>query len=567
MFNFIIPHLKLCSLSILLASCFLSLNLIAQIPAFPGAEGFGSTTPGGRGGSVIKVTNLNDSGPGSLRAAIDAEGPRIVVFEVGGLINLKTPLSIIHPYITLAGQTAPGDGISMRGNGIKILTHDVILRYIRVRPGDINFGPENSWGNVDAISIGNNDTVKVYNVVLDHCSLSWGVDENIGIWGDAHNVTVQYCIISEGLNKSKHPKGPHSKGMLIGGKSTNVSIHHNLFAHNNERNPLINGERTLVDFRNNVIYNAGGQVSAIIHDRTSPKYQNVNYVNNYIIPGPNKQEDWEITVRRKSEGVAKIFIQGNVGPNLRNPQDDNWNIVKLAKQTEKLPLSSNHRADQEFSHPAISTLSANDAFGKVLNEAGAILPRRDPVDKKVERDVRNRKGRIINAKGNSFEWPPFETGFPFLDTDDDGMPDHWEEQYGLNPKNSNDNKADPDTDGYTNIEEYINGTSPRSSTNETQSTFRGLSQNFSTLKLNIQQNYPNPFHDTTNVIFEISQASSTSLKLIDTNGKQINELIRGFLYEGKYSFTLDGSVLTPGIYYLVLQSGKSLKRIKIVYSD
>ena len=226
---------------------------LSQLPAFPGAEGFGATTPGGRGGKIIKVTNLNDSGPGSLRQALQYDAPAIIIFTTGGIINLRTKLYITSPFVTIAGQTAPGDGICIRGNGIAIQTHDVVLRYLKVRPGEIDFGPKNKWDNIDAISLGSASS-KVYNVVLDHCSLSWAVDEVIGMWHDVRNVTVQHCTISEALHTSRHPKGYHGMGLLAGEKTANVSLHHNLFAHNNDRNPLLYTQG-VVDFRNNVIYN------------------------------------------------------------------------------------------------------------------------------------------------------------------------------------------------------------------------------------------------------------------------------------------------------------------------
>ena len=242
-------------LYLLLFFVFSCLFSFSQIPAFPEAEGFGTSTRGGRGGKVLKVVNLNNDGPGSFREALETQGPRIITFAVGGIINLESKLFVDDPWVTVAGQTALGDGICVRGEGIRVRTHDVVIRHIRFRPGDVDFGLSNQWNDVDAVSISGGDTI--FNVVIDHCSLSWAVDENINMWGEVHDITVQNCIISEALLHSKHPKGAHSMGMLIGSKATNISVHHNLFAHNNDRNPHINGV-SRVDFRNNVIYNPGG---------------------------------------------------------------------------------------------------------------------------------------------------------------------------------------------------------------------------------------------------------------------------------------------------------------------
>ena len=206
-----------------------------ELRAFPGAAGFGANALGGRGGRALMVTNLNDSGPGSLRAAIEAEGPRTVIFRVAGTIELKTRIDIANPYITIAGQTAPGGGITLKidpnytRSPLRILTHDVILRYIRSRPG-----PSTAESDIlDALTIPSG-----HDIIVDHCSFSWATDEVVNTWNDVHDITIQWSIISEGLNDSTHPKGPHSKGMLIGSEGAErISVHHNLFAHNRKRNP------------------------------------------------------------------------------------------------------------------------------------------------------------------------------------------------------------------------------------------------------------------------------------------------------------------------------------------
>ena len=339
---------------------------LAQPTAFPEAEGFGSFTTGGREGKVIKVTNLNDSGPGSLRTALEYEGRRTVIFTIGGVINLETKLLIKSPYVTIAGQTAPGDGICIRGNGLSIQTHDVIVRYLRVRPGDIDFGPKNRWNSVDALSLGTEEGSSVYNIIIDHCSLSWAVDENVGMWGDTHDVTIQYCIISEALYDSKHPKGPHSMGMLVGNKTTNVSVHHNLFSSNAWRNPMINGE-SLVDFRNNVVYNYGPLASHINRHWLVNSIR-FNYVNNYLKKGPNSSDDYNLVVNERAQDHVQIYIAGNRGNFPSSATDDNWNMVTMATdQGDKLPISKTASGEPRISsslyYHSLSTRSLSTGIG------------------------------------------------------------------------------------------------------------------------------------------------------------------------------------------------------------
>lgn len=530
----------------------------SQIPAFPGAEGFGANTVGGRGGSVIKVTNLNDRGPGSLRAAIETEGPRIVIFAVGGIINLETELSIRNPFITIAGQTAPGDGICLRGECLRIYTHDVVVRYLRTRPGDINFGPVNIWQDIDAISIRGN----AYNVVIDHCSLSWAVDENLEVWQNAHDITIQNCIIAEALNRSRHPNGAHSMGMIIGSKTTNISVHHNIFAHNNDRNPHVNGP-SKVDFRNNIIYNAGLRAS----DFDGRAGQQINFVNNYTIKGLDTNIKTDIILRNPDIDTPKLYVKGNIGTIGNNPDDDNWSLVRHDDNARPKPTM---QMKAEFPHPHITTLSAKLALEHVVNNAGATLPLRDPVDKKIIRDLLKKKGHVIHRKYNLIEWPPMQAGFFPLDRDNDGMPDHWEEKYGFELE-YDDSSDDPDRDGYTNIEEFLNGTSPNSTTSP--SVARTFMSNADTgddlqsqLKFDIEMNYPNPYNSYTNIKFSIDLPSYVTIKIFNNDGKEVTELVNSFLYEGKYEITWDSRDVKPGFYNIVMASADKIKAIKSLLS-
>jgi len=396
--------------------------------AFPGAEGFGAGTAGGRGGTIIKVTNLNDSGTGSLRAACSASGARIVVFNVSGTITLSSDIAISNPYITIAGQTSPG-GICLRKYGLNPRTHDVVIRHIRSRAGN------ESGDAVHGVNINNG----AYNVILDHCSLSWGVDEDAGVGGSSHDITFQRCIISEGLYNAGHPEGHHSCGFINNPSDTNISLHHNLFALNDERNPRSHGG--VVDARNNVIYHPGSSCAYLGGDG----YFQTNWVKNYML-GANRR-----SVKFLSGTSGKVYVQGNKDPYRTSDSQSEWTVVDGSESV--------YRSSTPFTAPAITEIDVfptNLLFDNVLDNCGATLPVRDAVDTRIVDDVRNETGGFINTPSDVGGWPTLSGGSPPTDTDGDGMPDSWETPRGLNP-NSNDSAGDRDGDGYTNIEEYING--------------------------------------------------------------------------------------------------------------
>lgn len=432
-------------------------NPARTAPAFPGAEGFGAKAVGGRGGKIIEVTNLNDRGPGSLRAAVEQSGPRIVVFRVAGTIELDSSLQITSPYITIAGQTAPGGGITLKNSPINvdgplvIRTHDVILRYIRSRPGPPAVRSENG----DAIEIHGG----AYNVIVDHCSFSWAIDEVASIWYDAHDITIQWSIISEGLHCSNHLKGCHSMGMIIGSEgANNISIHHNLFAHNHERNPLIQTSG-LVDVVNNLIYNAGG-TPILLSDQSGKVSANI--VANYRQEGPDSEPGkYLVGVQMLNENGPEIFVGGNISP---RPQFDFFNQIQLIKPDSRAWIVPNR-----FHSARISVDPAVFAYNQILTRAGAALGldetgrifyRPDDVDRRIIEDVRNNTGRIIDDPAQVGGWPRLTDGASPTDTDQDGMPDVWEMRFWLNPADAGDGPRDADGDGYTNVEEYLNFTNP-----------------------------------------------------------------------------------------------------------
>jgi pectate lyase len=425
------------------------------LPVFPGAEGFGTRTIAGRGGKVIEVTSLAGDGPGTLRAAVNDPSARIIVFRVAGTIELKSELQINHPFVTIAGQTAPGGGICIKDAGISIIAHDVLIQHIRIRPG--NKGPVNADIN-DAVSILGPHAGKdgAYNVVLDHVSASWSEDETVSTWYGAHDITISWSIISEALNHSRHRKKTHSAGLLIGDSSYNVSIHHNLLAHNDFRNPLISKGGTH-DIVNNVIYN-WGNLPAEITDYGSNTF--LNFVGNYFIAGPSTNPGpFEIFF---SQGDPKIYVRDNIGPHRPNPNMDEWAIVGF-KWGRECVAPIKYRSSSKFETPQVSTQSAAEAKDMVLAKAGATAPQRDVVDHRIVDDVKNRTGKIIDSPEQVGGYPNFAGGTPPADSDHDGMPDEWERRMNLNPNDASDGNGDLDKDGYTNIEEYLHFLSDRKS--------------------------------------------------------------------------------------------------------
>jgi pectate lyase len=422
-----------------LISCFCSLGSDTDanaLPAFPGAEGFGSTTPGGRGGRVIEVTNLNESGAGSFREACLASGPRIVVFRTGGLIQLYSDIEITNPFITIAGQTAPGDGITIKGAPLRIYTHDVIIRALRMRIGDSS-GSDSD--NRDGLVIGSNvDPPQTYNIIVDHSSVSWSLDENFSTYRPCHDITFQWCIASEAL---RHGEGSESYGFLIGQDSTNISIHHCLLASNKDRSPLLyyNSQTEVI---NNLIYNWRAYATRL--------YSGANIIGNFYKTGPNWTGGKGIAI----EDVAgvKVFVKDNVAPGRETNVGDDWLAVNDANNA-----SQPHRSQAMVIQPSgIKTNNPMEVYELVLNNTGAISPRRDAVDQRVVQSVRDGTGNHIVSQDEVGGWPTYDPGQPPTDTDHDGMPDAWELAHGLDPNNPSDANADRNGEGYTNIEEYIN---------------------------------------------------------------------------------------------------------------
>ena len=417
--------------------------------AFLTAEGYGKYTRGGRGGDVYEVTNLNDSGPGSLRWAVEAEGARTVVFRVSGTINLKSQLTIRNPYITIAGQTAPGDGICLRGYPLMIDADNVIVRYLRVRLGD------ETDTESDAISARFHS-----DIILDHVSASWSIDETVSIY-HCENTTVQWCIISESLTRSKHSKGAHGYGGIWGGN--HCTYHHNLLAHHSSRNPRFCGGAMLTDYRNNVIYNWGFNScyggGAKEKNRPEYSYTCVNMVNNYYKPGPATTPgriSRRIANPSWSEGeYGRWYIDGNMVEGAPDVTADNWLGVHPSDDNA---VVDSLRMLRPWNSMSITQHSAGEAYNLVLRHAGASL-HRDAVDERIVSNVTQGNATygtgLINSQNEVGGWPLLRSETPLPDTDHDGMPDEWETAHGLNPTDPMDRNI-IDTSGYTMLECYLN---------------------------------------------------------------------------------------------------------------
>ena len=413
-------------------------------PAFPGAEGFGKFTIGGRGGRVIEVTNLNDSGPGSFRAACEAMGPRTVIFRLSGTIALERPLTIRNPCITIAGQSAPGDGICIRDYKVTFDTEHVVIRYLRFRPGDVQGREHDGFG-------GNGNYA-----IIDHCSVSWGIDETLSI-NKASNFTVQWCMATESLYDSIHHKGKHGYGGLWGGPGG--SWHHNILAHHSSRNPRVSGnkESGLMDFRNNVIYNWG--FNSAYGGELWPR----NWVNNYYKYGPATRESVRRRIFVQKDARGRMFAEGNFVWRFPEISSDNWKGGIDFENGGDATIST-FRALAPFSVAPVRTQSAESAFESVLQNAGASL-HRDSVDERIINEIRGGSAKfgkswggggkgIIDSQSDVGGWPDLTSTTPSADSDQDGMPDEWETSHGLNAMNPADGTLI--ADGYTNLEIYLN---------------------------------------------------------------------------------------------------------------
>lgn len=415
--------------------------------AFPGAEGAGRLATGGRGGAVLRVTNLNDAGPGSLRAAVEANGPRTVIFDIGGTIRLESPLRIRRGRITIAGQTAPGGGITLRDHALIIAADDVVVRYIRSRLGD------ESRIESDAVTI-----ERGRRIILDHVSASWSVDETLSAGSrydpperGIYDVTVQWSLIAESLNRSGHAKGDHGYGSLVrGGHGARMTFHHNLWAAHRARMPRpgnynppsVDPEGPRFEFRSNVFYDWGGSHSGYNADTDS--LSAYAFIGNAWIPGPDSRGRWAF---EESNPLARAWFEANSMDGV-TPADP-WSLVKDSDRPGYRLTARPDWAQAATEAPEAAALA-------VLERAGASRSR-DAVDLRIVAGVRDRTGAIIDSQSQVGGWPRLEPGESWIDGDGDGMPDDWEQAHGLDPASAADGPADRNGDGFTNLEDWLNG--------------------------------------------------------------------------------------------------------------
>jgi len=478
-----------------IANIFVAEAQFEYSPAFPGAEGFGRYTSGGRdedgGFSVYHVTSLEDSGPGTFRFGAATAGKKIIVFDVSGTIHLQSALKI-QGNKTILGQTAPGDGICLADYPVSIGGSNVIIRYMRFRMGDIK-GVED-----DALSSSHHDDSKLSNIIVDHCSVSWSTDECASFYGNI-NFTMQYCIISESLRVSVHGKGTHGYGGIWGGQ--NASFHHNLIIHHDSRNPRFDHDyvSTLkgpIDYVNNVLYNWGGNSTYGGESAQNSTSRYINMINNYYKPGPATK--WKTRLLNPTTICSnctsadphtatpgKFYITGNYmygSPEVTNdnlcdaaidPDQNGISYVtwKANYATSTRAISTSYDFDE---YNVISMHAAEKAFDKVLKYAGASY-QRDNLDKRLRWEAlkgiayfKGSKGSengIIDTQSDVGGWPELKQADKPTDTDNDGIPDEWETTHGLNPNKAADAvefticENDPNNTNsvkYTNLEVYAN---------------------------------------------------------------------------------------------------------------
>lgn len=419
-----------------------------EILAFPGAEGGGMYTKGGRGGDVYVVTSIEDVyTEGTLRWAVGQEGSRTIVFAVTGTLFLNSELKISEGDLTIAGQSAPGGGITLANYPVTVAADNVIIRFMRFRMGDEkNVEGDAIWGR------------RYKDIIIDHCSMSWSTDECASFY-DNENFTLQWSIIAESLNESVHGKGAHGYGGLWGGY--NATFHHNLLAHHKSRNPRFYGirdgiEREMAEMVNNVIYNWGSNSS---YGGEGGQY---NIINNYYKSGPATKSNRDRIFEAYYEGsYGKFFVEGNFVNGFPDVTQDNWLGIDLKSSGNLESL----KAESRFEINEVEYTSAQEAYNLVLDHSGASLWR-DAVDERIIEEVDNGTATfggswgdglgIIDTQEDVGGWPEIEEGTAPTDSDNDGMPDEWESENDLNPNDSSDASEKDLSNYYTNLEVYLN---------------------------------------------------------------------------------------------------------------
>jgi pectate lyase len=426
-----------------------------RMPAFAGAAGFGSNATGWRGGAVIKVTTLDDRGPGSLRACAEGSRARVCIFEVAGTIEVDSTIAV-GANVYLAGQTAPGDGVQLRlGRSpdrpmMVRAANDVVIRHLRLRPGPA----QEKSSSVDGIGIFDS-----HDVILDHLSVQYATDELLAVGtlrGSVSDITVQDSLFAWGLDRANHSKGKHSKGALIctmdgPGDCGRISLVRNLFAHNRDRNPDVKGTSIgPVEIVNNVFYNPKSQFGEFYDDEGDLR---INYIGNTALSGPSTRRSKaphavEIYNDRSPTSDVRVYVRDNIdGRHRRSRSEPDELVVR--------PDDRGYLAPEPFPPLTVEALAPEAALERVLAQAGATAPRRDALDRQAVEDVRNRSGHVVDDPAAAGGWPSLSSGPVPVDSDEDGMPDQWETGHGTDPQTF-DAWHDADGNGWANLEDYLN---------------------------------------------------------------------------------------------------------------
>jgi len=566
-----------------------ALPALSQQPAFPGAEGGGMYTRGGRGGKVLEVTSLADDGSaGTLRYAVNQNGARTAVFRISGTIILNSRLVITKDSITIAGQTAPGDGICVRRYPLEVSANQVIIRYLRFRLGDESKEDHDAF---DAYT--NSLTGFKRNIIVDHCSASWSLDETLTSYGN-DSLTVQWCIASESLYHSYHPKGNHGYGGIWGGR-VRSTFHHNLLAHHSSRNPRLSGSTTTVptynvDLRNNVIYNWGFNSAYGGEGGTG------NFVNNYYKPGPATMSNVRSRIFQPSDTLGRWYVDGNAVEGNPSVSADNW---AGGVNPDIIPRNiSSLKTVIPFPYMTVTTHTAQQAIDLVLDYAGASLPKRDTIDRRIVYETRtgtvtfgghgdssypvmqkldtSKVYGIINSQIDVGGWPVLNSLPAPADTDHDGMPDAWETANGLDPNSASDRNV-IGTNGYTMLENYLNslvGTNPGTTSVRKDPSIPA--------QFLLEQNFPNPFNPSTVISYQLlapsarqtaglpasagsqgqagglavegSAVSLVKLSVYDVLGREVATLVNAEQSPGRYQVLFEAGNLKSGVYFYRLQA-------------
>ena len=517
-------------------------SISAQMLSFPTAEGSGRFSTGGRGGDVYEVTNLNNSGPGSIVDAVSS-GNRTIVFRISGTIELGNVILRPKSNTTIAGQTAPGDGICLKGRIHIGSVSNVIIRFIRVR---VDEGAANSNGDAIDIESGTN-------IIIDHVSASYARDETISCQEESDKVTVQWCIMSEALTFELHSYG----SLIRGDYGDEKTYHHNLYAHNRGRNPRpgnytgssTDPEGLHFDFRNNVVYNWGGSKAGYnADDQTVSRY---NFIGNVYVRGPESSSN-SLIFQESSVDAFGYFEDNSIDGVV---PEDPWSIVKFDGFSEEQINTYKSRSYLIPMEP-VWTTSPEQAKTDVLTWAGANFPQRDTIDTRIVNDVLNKTGHSIISTDDQPEggWPVLNSLPALPDGDHDGMPNDWEQAHGLDSTDYED-RNDIGEGGYTQLEIYLNEL--------VKGYVTGVEDDASYIpqEFVLHQNYPNPFNPTTVISYQVPVAGHVTLKIYDILGNEVLTLVNKEESAGSYKKEFNANGLSSGVYfYRLFYSDKALTK-------